>query len=614
VSSTGRRYPVGAEVLHPDTVNLRVWAPDHHRVDAVIDGQQWPMHGEADDYWQITAPAPAGARYGFILDGDATPLPDPASRSQPDGVEALSAIWDPAAYPWRDHGWTGISLPGPVLYELHVGTFTAEGTFRGAARQLGRLRELGITAVQMMPVNAFAGRFGWGYDGVFWTAPHAAYGPPEDLQHFVDEAHRLGVAVILDVVFNHLGPAGNVLPRFSRHYLSTRHTSEWGDALNADGELAHGLRSLIIATAEYWVREFHVDGLRLDAVHAIIDDSPTHIVAALTAAARAAAAPRRIVVVAEHEPQHARLMRAPAEGGHGLDGVYTEDFHHSTRVALTGVREAYLSDYQGTSREWLSAAQHGFLFQGQRYPWQRQPRGAPALDITPDRFLAFLENHDQVANITGGRLRAQTSPAWWRAMSALLLLGPWTPLLFQGQEWGAQNPFLYFCDHAAELQDAVRRGRREFLKQFSRHDPLDQHGGMPIDHSAFESSRLHHPPDLDAVPEWRLYRDALRWRTRLLLAERPVRGSTLGNRTLLLRPAPIAGGRDALMVVNLGPDRRLEALPDPLVAPPDAGPWIRAWCTEERQYGGFGVARSDESFALIATGHATTLFLAETLT
>ena len=287
---------------------------------------------------------------------------------------------DASSFEWHDAAWEGVALPGQVLYEIHVGTFTADGTWRAAAARLPQLRELGVTVIQMMPVAEFAGDFGWGYDGVQWFAPMHTYGTPADLQHFVDTAHQLGLGVILDVVYNHLGPSGNFLPRFSPHYFTERHKNEWGTALNFDDERAHGMRELVLTNVEYWIRDFHLDGFRLDAAQQLFDASSEHILTAIARVARDAAAPRSVIVIAEHEPQHARLMRPAADGGYGLDGLFNEDFHHSTRVTLTGIRDAYLSDYTGSSREWLALAQSGFLFQGQYYPWQSAPRGAPALD------------------------------------------------------------------------------------------------------------------------------------------------------------------------------------------------------------------------------------------
>ena len=609
-----RIYPVGAEMVSATEAHVRVWAPDRAAVTLVIDGRTVGLHADAGGYHACQVVARPGSRYGFRFEGDDKTYPDPASRSQPDGPHGLSAIVDTTAHAWQDAAWPGVSLPGQVLYELHVGTFTPEGTWRAAEAHLARLRDVGVTVIQMMPVAEFDGSFGWGYDGVQWFAPFHGYGTPADLQHFVDAAHGVGLAVILDVVYNHLGPSGNYLPAFSRWYNSHTYANEWGEALNFDGARCEGLRELVVSNGVYWVREFHVDGFRIDAAQQIYDASPEHALAALTRAARDAAAPRQIIVVAEHEPQHARLMRPAGEGGYGLDGVFNEDFHHSTRVALTGTHEAYTSDYRGTAREWLAAALHGFLFQGQYYPWQRAIRGAPALDRPAHEFIAFIENHDQVANAAvGRRLTGMASPPAWRAMSALLLLGPWTPLLFQGQEWGSSTPFAYFCDHEPGLQAAVFRGRQAFLSQFSRlsavfeGDTADDVVGRP----AFEACRLDHGFDPFADPAWRMYRDLTTLRREdAALGQRAQRltGSTLDEHTLLLRFIGRAAHEDRLLIVNLDRDIDIACMPDPLVAPPELFEWSVLWCSEDRAYGGVGIAGNCPPAKLVATGQATTVF------
>ena len=608
-----RVYPVGAEMVSTTEAHVRVWAPDHASVTLVIDGRTVALEAGPDGYHACQVVAKPGSRYGFRFEGDGKTYPDPASRSQPDGPDGLSAIVDLGTFAWQDAAWAGVALPGQVLYELHIGTFTPEGTWRAAEAHLARLRDVGVTVIQMMPVAEFAGSFGWGYDGVQWFAPFHGYGTPADLQHFVDTAHGLGLAVILDVVYNHLGPSGNYLPKFSRWYTSRKYANEWGEALNFDDAHAEGLRELVLSNAAYWVREFHVDGFRIDAAQQIYDVSPEHVLAALTRVARETAAPRSVIVVAEHEPQHARLMRPREAGGYGMDGVFNEDFHHSSRVALTGAHEAYTSDYRGTSREWLAAALHGFLFQGQYYPWQSQRRGAPALDRPAHEFIAFLENHDQVANAAvGTRLVDICSPPSWRAMSALLLLGPWTPLLFQGQEWGSRKPFSYFCDHAPDLQAAVFQGRQQFLSQFTRLRAAYE--GATVDaigRPAFEACRLDHGFDPEADPTWRMYRDLIRLRRAdAALGQRAQRltGSTLDDHTLLLRYIGRVAHEDRLVLVNLGSDMDIACAPDPLVAPPDLFEWTVLWCSEDRAYGGVGIAGNCPPAKLVATGQATTVF------
>jgi maltooligosyltrehalose trehalohydrolase len=604
---TTRPVAVGPTALGDQRFHLRVWAPQARRVEAVVDGTAMAMNNEPGGYWTVEVAAPSGTRYGFRLGDGTEVLPDPASHWQPDGVRALSALWDPSGHDWADRDWPGLELRGQVLYELHVGTFTRPGTWSAALAELPRLQALGVTVIQMMPIAAFAGKFGWGYDGVFWNAPFAGYGTPGDLQAFVDGAHALGLGVILDVVFNHLGPAGNVLAQYSPHYFSERHNNEWGDALNFDGSESHGLRTLVLTVVEHWIRDFHFDGFRLDAVQQIVDESGAHVLQVLTETARKAAAPRKVIVVAEHEPQHAHLMRSPVEGGYGLDGIFNDDLHHSWRVALSGTREAYLSDYSGTSREWL-AGLRGFLYQGQRYTWQSANRGASALDRPPWQFIAFLENHDQVANLAGGlRLHAQTSPAWWRALSALLLLGPWTPLLFQGQEWRSLQPFRYFCDHDQPLQDAVARGRSEFVAQFTR--ARDQpRASLEIGSAAHEASILVSPASVEDTVEWRLFRDLLHLRAAVVTADAPPLASVPNDDSLLVR---YETGADAwLVVTNLGPDLELATLADPLVASPH-GTWSLRLCTHHPQYGGAGVASSLAPWGLMATGHATSVFYGE---
>jgi maltooligosyltrehalose trehalohydrolase len=610
-----RRYPVGAELVSADEISLRVWSPGRDDVRAIVDGTTTHLAAERNGYLSAVVPGHAGSRYGFLLGGDDRVYPDPVSRWLPDGPEGLSAVPDLGSFTWRDNSWPGVALKGQVLYELHVGTCTRLGTWRAAEALLPRLAQVGVTVIQMMPVAESAGEFGWGYDGVQWFAPWHTYGDPADLQRFVDVAHANGLGVILDVVYNHLGPSGNFLGQFDPRWKSTRHESEWGETPNFDDAGSEGIRSIVTSNVAYWVREFHVDGFRLDAAQQIFDDSSDHILAAIVRTARSTAEPRRLIVIAEHEGQDARLVREPAQGGYGLDGIFNEDFHHSCRVALTGIREAYFSDYRGTTREWLALATRGFLFQGQYYPWQSNPRGVPALDRPPEQFVCFLENHDQGANSAEGRrLIELTSEAWWRAMSTLLLLGPWTPLLFQGQESGASTPFRYVADHAPELQEAVARGRRQFLAQFPRSSsqPLSEPGSASIGREVFEACRM---PDGHPRQEHcrRLYSDLLTLRrSDPSLGQHATRldGATAGDRVLILRFFGTAPHLDRLLVLNLDADVDLAALPEPLVAPPHGEQWHATFCSQDRQYGGTGRALVDSPERLMATGHAATVFSA----
>ena len=609
-----RQYAVGAELAGDGLVSVRVWAPDRERVTVVMDGRTTALDREPDrdadrdldpnphlsphlnngGYFRGLVKGRPGSRYGFALDDDERLYPDPASRFQPDGPHGLSEIVDPSSFAWQDARWAGNSLKGQILYELHVGTFTLEGTWASAAHHLERLSALGVTTIQMMPVADFPGEFGWGYDGVNWFAPTRLYGRPDDLRAFIDAAHRHGLGVILDAVYNHFGPDGNYLSRFAHDYFTDRYRNEWGESINFDGPRSQAVRELVLASAEHWIREYHVDGFRLDATQQIFDSSAEHLLAALARRARRAAGERRIVIMAENELQDARVARSVVRGGYGLDALYNDDFHHSAHVSLTGVREAYYSDYRGTSQELLSAAKRGFLFQGQQFAWQSKPRGTPALDLPPCQFVHFLENHDQVANSsTGRRLCELSAPGQLRALTALLLLGPGTPLLFQGQESGSTAPFLYFADHEGDLGASVRRGRFEFLSQFTRFATTDRAARQldPTVRSTFEACRLPHELTGPAQRLWRLHADLLRLRrtdtTIALQGESGLDGATLNDRALVLRFfAP--GDDDRLLVVNLGADIDLVAVAESLVAAPAGASWTVLWSSEAAAYGGGG--------------------------
>ena len=367
---------LGAQ-LTPDGVSFRVWAPKPERMDVVIEDvdRSFPMEKDEEGYFSCLVPtAQAGMIYRYRLD-NGTAYPDPCSRFQPQGPHGPSLIVDPEAYRWRTSEWQGVSMAGQIIYELHLGTFTQAGTFDAAIEELDALKETGITLIELMPVAEFPGRWNWGYDGVGLFAPAHVYGDSEGLKRFVDEAHARGLGVILDVVYNHFGPDGNYLPLFSDTYLTDRHPNDWGQAVNFDGPGAEGVREFFIENACYWIAEYRLDGLRLDAVHAMYDESPVHIVAEVSQRARAAAGVRAIVLIAECESQLIRTIHPVEQGGWGLDGVWSDDFHHICRVALTGRSDAYYSDYRGTAQELLSIVKRGFVYQGQRYDWQDKPRG-----------------------------------------------------------------------------------------------------------------------------------------------------------------------------------------------------------------------------------------------
>lgn len=591
-----RRYAMGAEVMREGGTHFRVWAPRRSCVQVVIEAPGELLHAvalepEENGYFAgFVRRAAAGSLYRFRLDDDSYLYPDPATRFQPQGPHGPSQVVDPHRYCWSDRDWKGVPRE-QVIYEMHIGTFTRQGTWEAAERELGELAAVGVTTLEIMPVAEFPGKFGWGYDGVNLFAPTRHYGAPDDFRRFVDRAHGHGLAVILDVVYNHLGPDGNYLKQFSESYFTDRYKNEWGEAINFDGPDVGPVREFFIANARYWIEEFHLDGLRLDATQQIFDASPTHILCEIGQAARRAAERRQIYVVAENEPQETRLVRPLDKQGYGLDALWNDDFHHAAAVALTGRNEAYYSDYRGTPQEFVSALKWGYLYQGQRYSWQKKRRGTPALDLQPANFVTFLENHDQVANSgRGQRLRLLTSPGRFRAMTAVLLLGPATPMLFQGQEYGSTRPFYYFADHHVELAKLVRQGRVEFLKQFPRLAASDMmtHSHDPSARSTFERCKL----DLlerQAHPEIvALHKDLLRLR-RQLPARSRFDGAVLGAEAFVLRFFA-ADGDDWLLVVNLGRDLKLREAPEPLLAPPLERTWAVKWSSEDWRYGGCGFA------------------------
>ena len=593
-----RRLPIGAEVLSGG-VHFRVWAPKRQRVAVESADRRNELEREDGGYFSgLISDLGAGSRYRFVLDGERA-VPDPASRYQPDGPHGASQVIDPAQFRWTDDDWRGVHPARQIVYELHIGTFTPAGTYAAAAERLSALVDLGVTIVEVMPIGEFPGAFGWGYDGVDWFAPYHHYGSCDDFRAFVDRAHALGLGVILDVVYNHFGPDGNYVREFSDTYFSKpgRHGTDWGDAINYDGEGSGGVRELVTSNVRHWIGEYHLDGLRLDATQAIYDDSPRHILQDIGAAARDAAGPRAapVLIFAESEPQAARIVRPVEQGGYGLGYIWCDDFHHLAYVAATGQREGYYADYAGTPQEFVSALKRGPLYQGQFYSWQKQRRGAAAWDIPRWRMVFCLQNHDQVANSRDGRrLHQLTSPGRYRALTAVLLLAPQTPLLFQGEEFGASAPFLYFADHDGELRRLVRKGRLDFLAQFvsmGAEPPTDLPD--PADPETVAHCRVDWGERERNTTHLALHRDllALRARDPVLSAEtREIDGAVIAPQAFVIRFFA-TGGNDRLLVVNLGVDLPLDVIPEPLVAPPDLQHgWSRLWHSEDPRYGGRGAA------------------------
>jgi len=474
-----------------------VWAPDADRVELLLEsaGSRVRMEKGDDGYFRTTRrDAPPGTLYRYLIDSRG-PFPDPASRFQPHGVHGPSQVVAPAAFQWRDTDWPGSTNRDLVLYELHIGTFTPEGTLRAAAERLPWLADLGVTAVELMPVADFPGNHNWGYDGVAPFAPARCYGTPDDLREFVTAAHHAGLAVHLDVVYNHFGPDGAYQGTFSRHYYSETHRSPWGQGINFDGPGCAHVRRYVVESALHWIHEYHIDGLRLDATHAIIDDSPVPIVAEIAAAVHDSPRGRshHAQVIAEDHRNLASMIRPAAEGGWALDGLWSDDFHHQLRRALTGDRDGYFVDFSGSDADIVDTIRDGWFYRGQESQYFEGARGTDPTGLPLASFVVFIQNHDQVGNRAHGeRLHHDIEPAVYRAASALLIMLPETPLLFMGQEWAASSPFRYFTDHHEELGRAVTEGRRREFRRFAQFADAASAARIPDPQAVetFRSSRL----------------------------------------------------------------------------------------------------------------------------
>jgi maltooligosyltrehalose trehalohydrolase len=600
-------YPVGAQ-LHADGSAFRVWARDHKTVSVVVKNREYPLQLEDDGYFAgDVKEVRAGDTYRFLLDGEG-PFPDPASRYQPEGPHGPSQIIDPSHFAWTDQAWQGIKLAHQVIYELHIGTFTREGTWPSASPQLPVLAELGVSAIEVMPVAEFVGSFGWGYDGVDLFAPTRIYGAPDDFRAFVDAAHRCGIAVLLDVVYNHVGPDGNYLRKFSESYFTADHKTDWGEAINFYGQHSAPVREFYTANAAYWIKEFHLDGLRLDATQNVYDKSENHILAEINRSARRAAGPRGIIVVAENEPQDTTLIRPEKEGGYGFDGLWNDDFHHSATVALTGSREAYFGDYLGSPQELLSSLKYGFLYQGQWYSWQKQRRGTSTLGSNPAAMVTFLQNHDQIANSGHGwRIHRLCSYGQYKAMTAVCLLGRGTPMLFQGQEFASSSPFVFFADHNGDLAEKVRSGRAKFLRQWRSLATGQLKFDDPCSRERFENCKLDLSEREKHAEIYALHRDLLKLRKSdavFQLQDRQFDGAILGPKAFVARFFSEEHRDDRLLVVNLGVELHLNPCPEPLLGAPATMEWEVQWSTEDPRYGGTGTAPLDSELNWIIPAHA----------
>jgi maltooligosyltrehalose trehalohydrolase len=479
--------------IEDDFCEFRVWAPFAKRITLRLMRQgtirDWEMRQEGE-HFVLQVSARAGDTYFCIVDEN-KPVPDPVSRFLPEGVHGPTQIVDPAAFAWTDRGWRGLRLEDCMIYELHMGTFTPQGTCDAAIEKLPYLRQLGVTMIELMPVAAFPGTRNWGYDGVSLYAVQASYGGPQGLQHFVNAAHAVGLGVMVDVVYNHLGNEGNYLRLFGP-YFTDRHKTPWGEAINYDQECCQAVRDYVVENALYWIREYHIDGLRLDAVQTILDDSPRHILAEIAENATLLGRElgRRVCMVAETDRNEEKIVRPRARGGYGFDALWSDDFQHAVHAFFTGERVGYYQDF-GRPEQIVRALKEGFVFQGQPFQyWSGLPRGTPAQDLPAPAHVFCLQNHDLVGNRPGGKRMTALIPFGARLLvAALLLLAPQTPLLFMGQEYDEQNPFLFFADYGDPvLQEAVREGRRKELAELGFHFETLPDPQAP---TTFERSRLN---------------------------------------------------------------------------------------------------------------------------
>lgn len=495
--------PFGAECRDDGTTRFRLWAPAAKRVEISIEEKnrviQIPLESRAEGWFELLTEAKAGTRYSFRINGEQL-VPDPASRFQPSDVHKPSEVIDPDAFDWRDNNWRGRPWEQAVVYELHVGTFTPSGTFAGVLERIDYLADLGITAIELMPVSDFPGKRNWGYDGVFPFAPDSTYGRPEDLKELIQHAHSRGIMVLLDVVYNHFGPEGNYLNAYAPQFFTDRHKTPWGNGINFDGPESRVVRDFFINNALYWLAEYHFDGLRLDAVHAITDDSSPDILTELAATVRSTLdLDRQVHLILENDRNQSHYIQR-AQKQRCQPKTYTaqwdDDIHHSLHVLITGERDGYYVDYADHPLNQLGRCLvEGFAYQGEKSILRKGAvRGESTAGVPLTAFITFLQNHDQIGNRAyGERITKLAEPSAIRAATAILMLAPSPPMLFMGEEFGAETPFLFFCDFEKDLATAVTEGRRSEFAQFARFSDPAQRESIPDPNapSAFETSRLN---------------------------------------------------------------------------------------------------------------------------
>jgi len=606
-----RRYPIGAEIISGQGVHFRIWAPDHSKVALVLENEEGHtkphrMHKEKNGYFSILIKQAAhGTLYRYILGNSDTKLADPASRFQPQGPHGPSCVIDPY-FPWTDKKWPGIAIEGQIIYEMHIGTFTMEGTFHAAMHQLENLAQLGITVLEIMPLNEFPGHFGWGYDGVNLFSPTHLYGTPEDVKSFIDKAHKLGLAVILDVVYNHLGPEGNQMIHFAKDYLSDRYDTEWGRTINFD---LSSSREFFTTNARYWIEEYHFDGLRLDATWWMLSSTPLHILAELSQVVKVAGKQKRTILIGENEKQDTNFLRPYDGNGYGLDALWNDDFHHNAIVRLLGKREAYYIDFLGSPQEFISSIKYGFLYQGQYCNWYKKPRGTAHFNLPPSSMVIFLENHDHVANSGQGKRIHQVSDLGnYKALTCLLLLSPNTPMLFQGQEFGSTHPFYYFADHNEHLNKLVYKGRKELLAKFPRLATKEAEKLVPDPANpwTFTQCKLDFKEREKNVHIYKLHKDLIKLRKRephfAHTQSLKIDGAVLGDDSFLIRYFGKENG-DLMILINFGPDYDFNPAPEPLLVAGQGLDWEGIWSSESPEYGGEGTPPINDPFWKIP-GHS----------
>jgi malto-oligosyltrehalose trehalohydrolase len=556
-------------VFTANGILFRLWAPKQEKVSLRVDDRDpIPMAKGLDGWFSADVEgASAGSLYKFIMP-DGLEVPDPASRFQPDGPHGASQVIDPGRYAWAEESWTGRPWEESVVYELHVGTFTPEGTFRALIDRLQHLQSLGITAIQLMPVNDFPGGRGWGYDGVLPYAPKETYGRPEDLKALVDAAHAHGISVFLDVIYNHFGPDGNYLPVYAPLFTE-KHKSPWGSGINYDGEGSDMVREFVIMNALYWLEEFRVDGLRFDAVHAIIDDSREHLLREMARRIRETLTGREIHLIVENEDNTSSLLARDTRGRPPLyTAQWNDDIHHVLHVAATGEDFGYYADFADDSARIGRGLAEGFVYQGEHMPYRGSERGEPSAALPPTAFISFIQNHDQIGNRAfGDRLSTSTPPEAIRAVAAVYLLAPQVPMLFMGEEWAAKQPFPYFCDFHEELNAIVRKGRREELSRLPGFGEGDDASDAPdpTKLETFRSAKLDWNDPLvgEGAEQLAFYRGLLDLRRREIIPR--LSGASSGSyRTqgrLIAVNWPMGDGRTLVLQANLGAERQRTAEP-----------------------------------------------------